>query len=83
MAASIDYAKPLCQATINLEGGVDGLAFVTGTEINTISNRMTSSNLNINRLRKHEKMAASTMYSMVNDVSLRLTEVVGYKDERV
>ena len=52
MAASIDYAKPFCQGTFNLEGGADGLAFVTGTEIRKIADRISASDINIDRLKK-------------------------------
>ena len=83
MAASIDYAKPFCQGTFNLEGDADGLAFVTGTEIMKIGDRISSSDINIDRLRKASKMAASMIEPLVNEINGRLIEAIGSKDEMV
>ena len=66
MAASIDYAKPFCQGKFNLEGDADGLAFVTGTEIRKIADTILASDINIDRLKKSFKTAASMIEPLVD-----------------
>ena len=83
MAASIDYAKPFYQGTFNLEGDADGLAFVTGTEIRKIVDRISASDINIDRLKKASKTAASMIEPLVDDINGRLTEANSSKDEMI
>ena len=82
MAASIDYAKPFCKATFNLEGDADGLAFVTGTEIEKIGDRISSFNINIDRLKKHAKKAALMVEPLVDNIKVRLTEAISTKQDK-
>ena len=74
IAASLDYAAPFCKATFNLEGDADGLAFVTGTEIEKIVERISSLNLNIDRVKKNAVKANTIIQPLVDDIKKKIDD---------
>ena len=72
IAASLDYAAPFCKTTFNLEGNADGLAFVTGTEIEKIVHRISSLHLNIDRVKKHAVKANTIIQPLVDDIKINI-----------
>ena len=74
ISASIDYAKPFCKATFNLEGDADGLAFVTGGEIKKCYERISSMNINIDRLKSGAKNASIIVEPLVREIKERLSQ---------
>ena len=63
ISASIDYAKPFCKATFNLEGDVDGLDFMTGGEIKKYYERIVSMNINIDILKSSDMRRQVKLWS--------------------
>ena len=67
----------------NLEGEADDLAFVTGTAIRKIGDRISGSAINVYRLKKASNIPASIIEPILNRTNGRLAEAIGSKDETV
>ena len=75
MAASLDYAAPFCETTFNLEEDADVLSFVVGSEIEKVLEKISSSNINRNRVRKSVDIAKQEAQLLVDEITDRLNGV--------
>ena len=81
IAASLDYAAPFCKTTFNLEGDADGLAFVTGTEIEKIVVRISSLHLNIDRVKKHAVKANTIVQPLADKIKIKIDNAKDAQDD--
>ena len=86
IATKIYYGIPFCRADFNLEGGADGLSFVTGAEIRKLEKIICDGDFNYDRVNKATVIAAdivnpvfqrqaTIMFELENNASFVLDEI--------